>query len=64
MTVLYTMTRLGTAKNVTDTVERLLKRKPITLRQYVKDYQHFFRNDNGTTVRREIVENRSKNKTL
>ncbi|WHX98724.1 SDR family oxidoreductase [Neobacillus sp. DY30] len=64
MTVLYTMTRLGNAKNVTDKVERLLKRKPITFRQYVKDYQHFFKNDNGTTVRREIVEDKSKNKTL
>jgi uncharacterized protein YbjT (DUF2867 family) len=44
ITLLYLMTKLGTAKNVTDTVEKLLKRKPITFREYVEDHHHFFRN--------------------
>jgi uncharacterized protein YbjT (DUF2867 family) len=42
MTILYTMTKLGTAKDVTDTIELLLKRKPITFRQYVIDHKQWF----------------------
>lgn len=42
MTMLFTMTKLGTAQNVTDDAEKLLKRKPITFRQYVEDYQQYF----------------------
>lgn len=42
MTMLYTMTRLGTAEKITGEAERLLQRKPITFRQYVEDYQSCF----------------------
>jgi uncharacterized protein YbjT (DUF2867 family) len=43
MTMLYTVTKLGTAKNVTDTTEKLLKRKPISFRKYVEDHQQWFK---------------------
>ncbi|NDJ78922.1 MAG: SDR family oxidoreductase, partial [Chloroflexi bacterium] len=36
---LYTSTRFGMAKTITNEVERLLGRPPITLRQYVQDYR-------------------------
>jgi hypothetical protein len=36
------MTKLGTAQNVTDDAEKLLKRKPITFKQYVEDYRQSF----------------------
>jgi uncharacterized protein YbjT (DUF2867 family) len=39
MTMLYTMTRLGTANVITQDVEWLLGRKPISFQQYVKDYR-------------------------
>ncbi|MEW9052135.1 MAG: SDR family oxidoreductase [Neobacillus sp.] len=42
MTMLYTMTKLGTARNVTDDVEKILGRKPIRFKQYVEDYKHHF----------------------
>jgi uncharacterized protein YbjT (DUF2867 family) len=42
MTMLYTMTKLGTAQKVTEDAERLLKRKPITFKQYVEDHISFF----------------------
>ncbi|MHA0857267.1 SDR family oxidoreductase [Paenibacillus sp. CMAA1364] len=38
MTILYTMTRLGTAKLITDEIEVILKRKPISFEQFVNDY--------------------------
>jgi len=36
---LYTSTRLGMAKLITNEVERLLGKNPITFRQYVRDYR-------------------------
>ena len=36
---LYTSTRFGMAKSVTNEVENLTGRKPITFREYVKDYR-------------------------
>lgn len=36
---LYTSTRFGMAEQVTDEIERLTGRKPITFRQYVQDYK-------------------------
>ena len=46
MTLLYTMTKLGTAKNVTDDAEKLLNRKPITFRKYVEDHKQYFLQSN------------------
>jgi uncharacterized protein YbjT (DUF2867 family) len=43
MTMLYTMTKLGTARNVTDDAEKILGRKPIRFQQYVEDYKHHFK---------------------
>lgn len=43
MTGLYMSTRFGMAKSVTDDVERLTGRKPITFRQYVQDYREMWR---------------------
>ena len=42
MTMLYTMTKLGTAKKVTDVAEKLLQRKPNSFRDYVEDYKKDF----------------------
>lgn len=39
MTVIYTTTRLGMAKAITDDVERLLGRPPITFNQFVHDFR-------------------------
>ncbi len=39
MNALYTVCRVGGAAQVTDDGERLLGRKPITLRQFVEDYK-------------------------
>ncbi len=39
MAGLYTTTRWGMANKVTDTVEQLLGRPPITMRQYINDYR-------------------------
>jgi uncharacterized protein YbjT (DUF2867 family) len=36
---LYTSTRFGMAEPITNEVERLIGRKPITFRQYVQDYR-------------------------
>ena len=43
MTMLYTMTKLGTAQNVTDDVEKILGRNPISFKQYVEDYKQYFK---------------------
>lgn len=40
MTGLYTATRFGQADIVTDKVERLTGRKPVSFRQYVEDYKN------------------------
>ena len=42
MTMLYTMTKLRTAKNVTEDAEKLLNRKPITFREYIEDHKQYF----------------------
>ncbi|NBI05961.1 SDR family oxidoreductase [Senegalia massiliensis] len=38
MTVLYLTTKLGMARKVTDTAENILKRKPRTIDDFIKDY--------------------------
>lgn len=43
MVFLYTQTRRGMADRVTDGVERLLGRPPITMRQYIADYAKVWR---------------------
>ncbi len=40
MVALYTITRFGNAKTVTEDVERLLGRPPISFDQFAKDYQN------------------------
>ncbi|MCT8140317.1 SDR family oxidoreductase [Anaerobacillus sp. CMMVII] len=40
MTMLYVLTRLGTAEKVTSEVEKILRRPPISFEQYAKDYQN------------------------
>lgn len=42
MTMLYIMTKLGTAELVTGEAERLLKRRPITFKQYAEDHKHYW----------------------
>ena len=42
MTGLYMSTRFGMAKSVTNDVERLTGRKPITFQQYVQDYREMW----------------------
>lgn len=44
MTMLYIMTKLGTAKTITNTTEMLLKRPPISFKQYVEDHKKDFIN--------------------
>jgi hypothetical protein len=39
MAALYTITRFGNANDVSPTVATILRRPPITLRQFVTDYQ-------------------------
>lgn len=39
MTMLYVLTRLGTAEKVTNEVKNILKRDPISFEQYAKDFQ-------------------------
>jgi len=43
MTILYTMTKFGTAKTITHDLEKILTRKPITFEQYVKDHEEDFK---------------------
>ena len=43
MAFLYTQTKRGMADRVTDQVERLLGRPPITMRQYIEDYADTWR---------------------
>lgn len=40
MMFLYLMTKLGTAKDVTSDLEKLIGREPISFREYVKDFKH------------------------
>ncbi|WNF38857.1 SDR family oxidoreductase [Bacillaceae bacterium IKA-2] len=39
MTILYILTRLGTAEKVTEDVRNILKREPISFEQYAMDFQ-------------------------
>ncbi len=40
---IYTTVRLGLAKKVTGDTENLLKRKPVSVRQYIQDYQQYWK---------------------
>ncbi|MEH7110422.1 SDR family oxidoreductase [Bacillus sp. JJ1764] len=42
MTMLYVMTKLGTAGHITDDAKRILNRDPILFREYVEDHKEFF----------------------
>lgn len=42
MVAIYTTARLGLAGNITSDTEQLLNRLPLTMRQYVEDYRHFW----------------------
>ena len=39
MTLLYLMTKLGTAKDITYDLERIIQREPISFKQYVEDHK-------------------------
>ena len=43
MMVLYLTTKLGMANHVTNTAEALLKRKPKTIEDFIKDYVEVWR---------------------
>lgn len=42
MTMLYLVTKMGTAKKVTDDLEKLLQRKPISFKQFACDHQEIW----------------------
>ncbi|MEA5603471.1 SDR family oxidoreductase [Nostoc sp. UHCC 0252] len=42
MLAIYTTARLGLAGDITSDTEQLLNRSPLTMRQYVEDYRHFW----------------------
>jgi uncharacterized protein YbjT (DUF2867 family) len=42
MAAIYTTTRFGLADTVTSDVQRLLDRPPLSMENYVEDYQHFW----------------------
>lgn len=42
MTLLYLMTKLGTAKNVTNELEEMIGREPISFQQYVIDHKDYW----------------------
>jgi uncharacterized protein YbjT (DUF2867 family) len=42
MAVIYTTTRFGLADTVTSDIQRLLDRPPLSMENYVEDYQHFW----------------------
>lgn len=44
MTMLYTMTKLGTAKKITNDARDILGRKPTSFRKYIEDYKTYFKN--------------------
>ena len=44
MAVIYTTTRLGLASQITPETEQLLNRPPLTMRQYIQDYQQYWLN--------------------
>jgi hypothetical protein len=40
MTMLYLLTKMGTAEKVTDDLEKVLQRKPMTFKQFVRDHKN------------------------
>lgn len=42
MTLLYLMTKLGTAKDITYDLEKLIEREPISFKQYAMDYKDYW----------------------
>lgn len=42
MTLLYLMTKLGTAKDITDDLEKLIGREPISFKQYAMDHKDYW----------------------
>lgn len=42
MVAIYTTARLGLAGRITSDTEQLLNRSPLTIRQYIEDYRHFW----------------------
>src|SRR5699024_912995 len=42
MVMLYLITQLGNAKEVTDTAKKVLGRKPRNIKDYVEDYRNYF----------------------
>ncbi|GGM20279.1 NmrA family transcriptional regulator [Paraliobacillus quinghaiensis] len=42
MTMLYFITRMGSAKKVTNDIEQILKRKPTTFRSFAEDYKRLW----------------------
>jgi len=48
MTMLYTITRFGNATEVTDDVQRILQRPPITFRQFATDFRDLWLSDSKT----------------
>ena len=43
MVMLYLITQLGNAKEVTDTAEKVLGHEPRTIEKYIQDYQEDFK---------------------
>lgn len=43
MVMLYLITQLGNAKEVTDTAEKVLGHKPRTIQNYIQDYENYFK---------------------
>lgn len=42
MTMLYAITKMGTAKKITEETRNLLKREPIKFEEYAKDFKHYW----------------------
>jgi len=58
MAVLYTSTRFGMAAQVTQDVERLLGRSPLTMRQYIEDYAEHWRPESAGISPAEVSKSR------
>ncbi|MFN7249312.1 MAG: SDR family oxidoreductase [Anaerobacillus sp.] len=50
MTMLYLLTKMGTAEKVTDDLERVMQRKPITFKQFVRDHKNTWETKTKITV--------------
>lgn len=42
MTLLYLMTKLGTAKDITNDLEKIIGREPISFKQYARDHRNYW----------------------